>query len=214
MIRLDQYSTTRPQRVRVARARIYLGVLFSLAFVLTTALAQKLPSVSKSSSLLPISPSTATLGNYPDALLQLSSDTVVLPDAAPIDATSINVSASTNFKGKLEGDPMTGVVRVTDAHPAGTYTVTVKEFTSAGAGPAKTFTLTVTTPATCPPLYFAVTNAAVGDGPGAVVVGDFNRDGKQDIAIANGGSSSVSVLLGDGSGEFQQPQRFHHWLCF
>ena len=38
--------------------------------------------------------------------------------------TSINVSASTDFKGKLEGDPVTGLVRVTNAHPAGTYTVT------------------------------------------------------------------------------------------
>ena len=47
--------------------------------------------------------------------------------------TSINVSTSTDFNGTLAGDPTTGVVRVTDAHPAGTYTVTVKAFDSGGA---------------------------------------------------------------------------------
>jgi hypothetical protein len=31
---------------------------------------------------------------------------------------------------------------------------------------------------------------------------DFNQDGKQDIAIANADSSTVSIRLGDGSGGF------------
>ena len=75
---------------------------------------------------------TPTLGNYPNTSLSLSTDTMVLPDAAPANATSISVSTSTNFKGKLEGYPGTGVVRVTDAHPAGTYAVTVRAFDSAG----------------------------------------------------------------------------------
>ena len=74
-----------------------------------------------------------TLGNYPDTSLPLSTDTTVTPDAAPTNTTSINVSTSTDFKGTLEGDPATGVVRVTDAHPAGTYTVTVTAFGSDGA---------------------------------------------------------------------------------
>ena len=73
-----------------------------------------------------------TLGNYPDTSIPLSTDTTVTPDAAPTNTTSINVSTSTDFKGKLEGDPATGVVRVTDAHPAGTYTVTVTAFNSGG----------------------------------------------------------------------------------
>ena len=90
-----------------------------------------------------------TLGNYPDTSLPLSTDTTVIPDAAPSDTTSINVSTSTDFNGTLTGDPTTGVVRVTDAHPAGTYTVTVTAFDSGGATATKTFTLTVTTPVTC-----------------------------------------------------------------
>src|SRR5437762_10042310 len=97
---------------------------------------------------------TPTLGNYPDTSIPLSTDTTVTPDAAPTNTTSINVSTSTNFKGKLEGDPATGVVRVTDAHPAGTYTVSVTAFNSGAATATKTFTLAVTTPATCNPVSF------------------------------------------------------------
>jgi hypothetical protein len=44
--------------------------------------------------------------------------------------------------------------------------------------------------------------ATGGDSPSAVVVGDFNADGKQDLAVANGASENVSVLLGDGAGGF------------
>src|SRR2546430_1942905 len=98
---------------------------------------------------------TPILGNYPNASIPLSGDTTVTPDAAPTNVTRINVSASTNFKGKLEGYPATGVVRVTDAHQAGTYIVTVRGFDSGGASETKTFTLTVTTPATCAPVSFA-----------------------------------------------------------
>ena len=43
---------------------------------------------------------------------------------------------------------------------------------------------------------------AVGSHPYSVVVGDFNRDNKTDLAVANLGSNSVSILLGDGSGSF------------
>jgi hypothetical protein len=144
----------------------------------------------------------ATLGNYPNTSVALSGNTTVTPDAAPTNTTSINVSASTSFKGKVEGDATTGVVRVTDAHPAGLYTITVTAFRN-GLTTTKTFALTVTTPATCNPVSFAAaTNFGVGTSPFSVVVGDFNGDGKQDLAVANPDSNNVSILLGDGAGSF------------
>src|SRR5205814_9219320 len=92
--------------------------------------------------------SITALGNYPDTSILLSNNTTVTPDAAPTNTTSINVSTSTNFNGSLEGDPMTGVVRVTDAHPAGIYTVTVRAFNGGIQTATGTFALTVTTPPT------------------------------------------------------------------
>src|SRR5439155_21980190 len=47
-----------------------------------------------------------------------------------------------------------------------------------------------------------------GDYPLAVVVADFNRDGFQDFAVANSGSSDVTVHLGNGHGEFAPPRRY------
>ena len=43
---------------------------------------------------------------------------------------------------------------------------------------------------------------AVGTNPVSVVAGDFNGDGIQDLAAANSGGSSITVLLGNGSGGF------------
>ena len=56
---------------------------------------------------------------------------------------------------------------------------------------------------------FAATKSyAVGTSPAAIVVGDFNGDGKVDIAVANTGSSDVSILLGNGDGTFQPAVNF------
>lgn len=41
--------------------------------------------------------------------------------------------------------------------------------------------------------------------PTALVSGDFNEDGKSDLAISNGGDNTVNVLLGDGAGGFANP---------
>lgn len=44
----------------------------------------------------------------------------------------------------------------------------------------------------------------VGTQPNAIALGDFNGDGKLDLAIANYGSNNVSILLGNGDGTFTQ----------
>jgi len=44
---------------------------------------------------------------------------------------------------------------------------------------------------------------ATGTGPFSVAVGDFNGDGKLDLAVTNSASNTVSVLLGKGDGTFQ-----------
>lgn len=44
-----------------------------------------------------------------------------------------------------------------------------------------------------------------GSVPYSVVVGDFNGDGKPDLAVANAGSNTITVLLGEGNGNFAPP---------
>jgi Bacterial Ig-like domain (group 3)/FG-GAP-like repeat len=47
--------------------------------------------------------------------------------------------------------------------------------------------------------------APIGSDPSTVVVGDFNCDGKQDLAVVNGfgGAETLSIFLGNGDGTFQ-----------
>jgi hypothetical protein len=46
-------------------------------------------------------------------------------------------------------------------------------------------------------------NQGTGSAPSSVAGGDFNGDGKPDLAVANIQSNNVSVLLGNGDGTFQ-----------
>jgi hypothetical protein len=43
----------------------------------------------------------------------------------------------------------------------------------------------------------------IGSSPAAVVLGDFNGDGKLDVAEANGGSNNIGILFGNGDGTLQ-----------
>ena len=56
-----------------------------------------------------------------------------------------------------------------------------------------------------PTVSFATqTTFGTGDAPQLMAFGDFNHDGKQDIVVTNYNDNSVSVLLGNGDGTFQQ----------
>jgi len=149
----------------------------------------------------------AALGNYPNTSIALGANTTITPDAAPTNTTSINAETSAGFLGELAADPVTGVVRVTNALHAniapGAYTVTVRAFGPGGTA-TKTFQLTVTDGSACPgvPSFIDAANVGVGSNPLSVALGDFNNDGKQDIAVPNVNSTTVSIRLGDGFGGF------------
>ena len=52
---------------------------------------------------------------------------------------------------------------------------------------------------------FNANGVAAGTAPIDIVAGDFNGDGRLDLATGNVGSSDISVLLGKGDGTFEEP---------
>ncbi|MBK8467454.1 MAG: VCBS repeat-containing protein [Chloracidobacterium sp.] len=172
----------------------------------STNTATNTPSASPTGTPLP------TLGIYPATSVPLSDNITVTPDAPPTMTDSISVSTGTNFIGELTADPLTGVIRVTNAHHAnispGTYTVVVTAL-GPGGTTQTTFALTVTNGSFCYGIPGqtspAVPEIGVGSLPRSIAIGDFNGDAIQDIATANFTSSNVSIRLGDGIGGFTSP---------
>jgi FG-GAP-like repeat/Abnormal spindle-like microcephaly-assoc'd, ASPM-SPD-2-Hydin len=62
--------------------------------------------------------------------------------------------------------------------------------------------ISLTSPAFCQTYIFGRADFSTGVGPQSAIVADFNGDGKPDIAVANSGDNTVSVLLGKGDGTF------------
>ncbi|MDP2326267.1 MAG: VCBS repeat-containing protein, partial [Gammaproteobacteria bacterium] len=56
--------------------------------------------------------------------------------------------------------------------------------------------------------FGTATTFPVASWPWGLAVGDFNRDGKLDIATPNYGVDSVSILIGDGTGGFSAATSF------
>ncbi|GAB3690455.1 hypothetical protein GCM10027592_07730 [Spirosoma flavus] len=52
------------------------------------------------------------------------------------------------------------------------------------------------------------TNYPVGSGPRSVAIGDFNGDGKPDLAVGNRNGNTVSILLGTSTGSFAPQTTF------
>jgi hypothetical protein len=150
------------------------------------------------------------LGHYSDQSILLRANVTVMPDAAPVNTASMSVFSSTSFQGELVGEPSTGVVRVTNAHPAGTYTITVQAFSSSGESATTAFSLIVTSAGLCNPVTFVEPgNARVYTYPWNIAVGDFNGDGKQDLVVTHAYAYFFSILLGDGRNHFAPPRSFN-----
>ena len=122
-----------------------------------------------------------------------------------LSATGVPSDATATFTPNPATTTSTLTVTTTGTTPLGTAFMTV---TGTGGGAAHTKSLTLTTLASlpapvCPSFGTPITYSITYD-PTSVATGDFNGDGKPDIAVTVTAYNRVSVFLGTGTGTFQQ----------
>ncbi len=115
-------------------------------------------------------------------------------------ASVVNWNGSPRTTTMVNGGQLTAAIKASDIATGGTSLITVVNPSPAGASlsPAG---FDVFNPS--PSLQFSRTDLAVGQGPEYMAWGDFNGDGKVDLAVPNDTDGTVSVLLGKGDGTFQ-----------
>ena len=83
-----------------------------------------------------------------------------------------------------------------------TFTVAASQTSPGSCRGSRLYTLQVTGSNCAAPNFTDRADFTAGGGPLGIVAADFNRDGKNDMAVANENGNSVTVLLGDGIGGF------------
>jgi subtilase family serine protease len=165
----------------------------------------------------------------PNFSLTASPNSVMITQGGASGSTGITVASLFNFSGNVTlsatGLPnrvtasfspnptaVTGTVNgastltltASSTATIGTVTVTITG-TSGGLTSSTTVSLNVSAGTSYQPSFQLPATYLVGSGPTAVTVGNFNVnvDGYPDLAVANGGDNTVSVLIGNQDGTFQ-----------
>jgi hypothetical protein len=136
----------------------------------------------------------ATAPGGPDFTLTVNgtgfvSDSVVNWNGSPLTTTFIS------------GSQLTAVVPAADIAAATTASVTVAT-PAPGGGTSNVDFFPVTTNRGDSVAFNLASSPAVGLNPSQMARGDFNGDGKLDLAVANENGNTISILLGDGTGNF------------
>lgn len=99
--------------------------------------------------------------------------------------------------------------RIRSRHARSSGLGTMAVWLSAAAG----LTAATAAHAQCPPSFAPMASYLAGTGPRGLTVGDFNADGRPDMAVTNRSSNTVTVRLGTGGGAFGVSTSFNVGLA-
>lgn len=149
------------------------------------------------------------LGTYPATTsLPRNGSATLAPASPPRDngTTNATVSAPT-FTGNVTVNAQ-GEVAISQATPVGSHSFIVTITDNCGATTKREFTVVVTEPSTggCDvPVFGEAVSLDANVRPYGLASGDFNADGKPDLATTNYFDHTVTVLLATANGWAKQP---------
>jgi len=118
-----------------------------------------------------------------------------------VSGSVVNWNGSARATTVVNGSRLKAAILAADIATAGTAWVTVAS-PPPGGGTSNVAFFTVTANTGDSVAFSLVSSLITGQDPSSVAVGDFNGDGKLDLAVANMWGGTVSILLGDGKGNF------------
>src|SRR5579862_619363 len=132
----------------------------------------------------------------PDLILTVNGDNFVAASVVKWGSTAL----ATTY---VSATQLTAVVPAALTASSGTGWITVSS-----AGPSGIVSNTAFLPVgvSTASLNFSTSTLTPGSNPYRMAQGDFNLDGKADLAVANLGSNTISIFMGNGDGTFQAAQ--------
>jgi hypothetical protein len=169
-----------------------------LAIVLCAVLVGLVSAVSYAQAPVPF----INLPLMPDATAPGGSQfTLTVNGTGFVSNSVVNWNGSALATQFVSGSKLTAIVPAADVATKGTGWVTVVN--PAPGGGTSNVAFFAVAPNEGNSVEFTLAwSPAVGELPESAAVGDFNGDGKLDLAVANVLSNTVSILLGDGKGNF------------
>jgi uncharacterized protein (DUF2141 family) len=118
-----------------------------------------------------------------------------------VSGSTVQWNGSSRATTFVSNSKLTATVLATDVAHFSSASVTVAN-PPPGGGTSNALSFEITRPTSSVALITTSAFAA-GSGPDSVATGDFNGDGKLDLAVANSSGNNVSIFLGKGDGTFQ-----------
>ena len=141
----------------------------------------------------------------PDAIKPgVAGFTLIVKGTGFVSGSVVKWNGSARATTFVSASRLAASILATDIAKAGTAWVKVVNPSPGGTSNLVFFEITRPTSS----VALSTSSVHAGSNPTSAAVGDFNGDGKLDLAVANAGSKNVSVLLGNGDGTFKAPVNF------
>jgi uncharacterized protein (TIGR03437 family) len=180
---------------RVSRMKAFRFLALALAPVL---LPHALYGATSTTTTLSSSPNPSTFGQPVTITVHLSSSGATGKVTIFDGVTIVGIATLSNGQAVVTTIMLPSGERSLTAHYAGD-----SEYSASTSQPLRQTVKSVAAQA-----FQISASYSLGQSPSALAAGDFNGDGKVDLAVANESSNSLSVLLGKGDGSFASPATY------